>query len=40
MGYWNKPEKAGKAFIEIGGRGISRTGDLGYMGGGGYFFIV
>ncbi|MDD5168520.1 MAG: AMP-binding protein, partial [Syntrophales bacterium] len=38
--FWNKPEATAKAFVEIDGEKWFRTGDLVYMDGEGYFFIV
>ena len=39
-GYWNAPEATREAFASIDGKRYLRTGDLGYMDGDGYFFVV
>jgi len=39
-GYWNNPEATAAAFVEIDGKRFFRTGDLGRVDEGGYFFIV
>ena len=39
-GYWNNPEASEAAYIEIDGIPFFRTGELGYVGEDGYFFIV
>jgi fatty-acyl-CoA synthase len=38
--YWHQPEATAEAFIELGGKRFLRTGDLGYIDGEGYFFMV
>ncbi len=35
-GYWNKPEETDKVFVD----GALRTGDIGYLDGDGYLFLV
>ncbi|WP_019142814.1 long-chain fatty acid--CoA ligase [Noviherbaspirillum massiliense] len=40
LGYWNHPEAAKDAFIEIDGKRFLRTGDLGMIDEDGYFFMV
>jgi fatty-acyl-CoA synthase len=39
-GYWKRPEADAIAFIEIDGKRLLRTGDLGYRDADGYFFAV
>jgi acyl-CoA synthetase (AMP-forming)/AMP-acid ligase II len=39
-GYWNAPEATREAFASIDGKRYLRTGDLGYVDGDGYFFVV
>ncbi len=38
--YWRQPEATAEAFIELDGKRFFRTGDLGYIDGDGYFFMV
>ena len=38
--YWRQPEATAEAFIERDGKRFLRTGDLGYVDGDGYFFMV
>ncbi|KEZ77652.1 long-chain-fatty-acid--CoA ligase [Salinisphaera hydrothermalis] len=40
IGYWNRPEATGEAFIEIDGKRFLRTGDIGRCDENGYFFMV
>jgi fatty-acyl-CoA synthase len=38
--YWRQPEATAEAFIELDDKRFFRTGDLGYIDGDGYFFMV
>lgn len=40
QGYWNNSACTAAAFVEIDGQAFFRTGDLGYVDGEGYFFMV
>ena len=40
QGYWGRPDATKLAFVEIQGVRYFRTGDLGYVGDEGYFFLV
>jgi len=40
QGYWNDSASTATAFVEIDGQAFLRTGDLGYVDGDGYFFMV
>ena len=40
QGYWNDPAKTADAFIQLDGKTLFRTGDLGRIDEDGYFFMV
>jgi fatty-acyl-CoA synthase len=40
VGYWQRPEETGQAFIELEGKRFFRTGDLGRVDTEGYFYIA
>lgn len=40
QGYWKQPQASAEVFLDIEGRRFLRTGDLGYVDGDGYFFMV
>ena len=40
LGYWQRPEDSEQAFVDLEGRRFFRTGDLGHVDDGGYFFIA
>jgi len=40
QGYWRNEEATAAAFVDIEGKRFFRTGDLGYVDGEGYFFLV
>ena len=39
-GYWKQPQATAAAFIELDGKRVFRSGDLGHVDAEGYFFIT